>query len=200
MRHLSYSLQYYLALIDNEADQLKFEELYHKYKKRMYYTAKDYLKDEFLAEDVVHEALCKIARNMDKLYGKPENEIEGFVMLVAKRASIDAYRKRRLYFDKEIYDDRTDDEDDNTNSFLERHAPAVEMPDVPGFEGSDVGRAILSLGDEAKNVFLLKYSYGYDNRDISEITGFSVAKIEKLLSRSKKKLRESLANTKKDDA
>ncbi len=49
------------------------------------------------------------------------------------------------------------------------------------------------LSDDAHDVVLLKYALGYDNREISEITGFSVAKIEKLLSRSKKKLQEKLA-------
>ncbi len=198
MRHLSYSLQYYLALIDNEADQLKFEELYHKYKKRMYYTAKNYLHDEFLAEDAVHEAFCKIARNMDKLHGKTDTEVEGFVMLVTKHAATDAYRKRKLYFEREVYEDNCD-ADSDTNSFLERNAPAVEMPDVLEFDGSNMGRAILSLRDEAKYVFLLKYFCGYDNREISEITGFTVTKIEKLLSRSKKKLREALAHAGEDE-
>ncbi len=191
MKQLYYNLSYYLAMIDNTEDQKKFEKLYYAYKNRMFHKAKSILNDEFLAEDAVHEAFCKIARNMDKLYGKTENEIKGFVLLVTKQAVIDVYRKRKKYFEREVYADNEDEK--NTNSFMERCAPAVEMEDIPEFESSEVGKAIRVLSDDAHDVVLLKYALGYDNREISEITGFSVAKIEKLLSRSKKKLQEKLA-------
>ena len=198
MQRYRYPLMFYLAMIDSVEDQQKFEYLYHKYQKQMYYTAKQILNDEFLAEDAVHEAFCKIARNMDKVKDETSEETKSFVMVVTKRAAIDVYRKRKTYFDKEVYE--TTQEDGEPSNLIETCAPAVEIPELADFQGSALGKAIEGLSDDAKNVFLMRYGLDYSTREISEITGFTVSKIEKLLSRSKKKLAEQLSQAQRGDS
>lgn len=48
------------------------------------------------------------------------------------------------------------------------------------------------LPAQYKNVLLLKYADGYNNREISELLHYSVAKVEKLISRGKKQLHRLL--------
>ena len=48
MKWIRYTLAYYLAMIDSEEDQSKFEYLYHQYQKPMFYKAKEILRDVFL--------------------------------------------------------------------------------------------------------------------------------------------------------
>ena len=191
MQPIRYTLSYYLALIDNAEDQNKFEYLYNHYQKQMYYTAKRILNDAFIAEDAVHEAFVKIARNMNKIDDMESNETRSFVMIVTKRAAIDVYRKRNQYFDREVYETITDDGE--ISNIIEECAATVDIPEFSDFHGSEVGKALLTLSHDAHDVILLRYVLGYDNREISEITGFSVSKIEKLLSRGKKKLVEKLS-------
>lgn len=59
-----------LAMIDNEEDKSKFEQLYNQYKQLMFYIANGILHDENLAEDAVqHTKFCKEpARNWSKCY------------------------------------------------------------------------------------------------------------------------------------
>ncbi len=196
MKHLHYNLSYYLALIENAEDQHKFEALYHRYRKQMYYLAKRYLNDNFLAEDAVHEAFCHIARNMDKFHDKTVDGSERFIMKITRNATIDVYRKRKQYLDREVYDD---DDDENPNSFIERVAPTVEMDEESEFENEELLKAFEALSEDAKYVLKLKFDEGFDNREISEITGFSVAKIEKLICRSKKTLRCQMSNCSRGD-
>jgi RNA polymerase sigma-70 factor (ECF subfamily) len=46
----------YLAMIELEEDRHKFEQLYITYKQTMFYVANSILGDEYLSEDVVHQA------------------------------------------------------------------------------------------------------------------------------------------------
>jgi RNA polymerase sigma-70 factor (ECF subfamily) len=46
----------YLSIIDSEQDKNKFEILYTTYRKLMFYVANRILKDQYLAEDAVHQA------------------------------------------------------------------------------------------------------------------------------------------------
>ena len=57
----------YLMMIDAEEDKQKFAILYETYRHLMMKVALNVLKDTFLAEDAVHEAFIKIAKNMEKI-------------------------------------------------------------------------------------------------------------------------------------
>ena len=197
MKWIRYTLAYYLALIDSEEDQSKFEYLYHQYQKPMFYKAKEILRDDFLAEDAVHDAFCKIARNMDKVGDVKSGDTKSLVMIVTRRAAIDASRKRKPYFEKEVYEPES--EDDEHHNFLESCGAVEEMPEMTDFRGSEVGKALLKLPDDYHEVLRLRYVLGYDNREISEITGFTVSKIEKNLSRGNKKLADLLSAKERGD-
>ena len=57
----------YMSLIDNEDDKIKFEDIYNKYKKMMFWIANQILKDERDIEEVVQDSFIKIIRNLDKI-------------------------------------------------------------------------------------------------------------------------------------
>lgn len=48
---------YYMSMIDAEENKTKFELIYEKYHKLMFYIANQILKDNSLAEDAVHDSL-----------------------------------------------------------------------------------------------------------------------------------------------
>ena len=197
MQPIRYTLSYYLALIDNAEDQNKFEYLYNHYQKQMYYTAKKILNDAFIAEDAVHEAFVKIARNMNKIDDETSDRTKAFVMIVTENAAKDVYRKRKQYFEKEIYEKIN--EDGETTSIIDECIPALEIPDSD-FQGSDLGKAIGKLSDDARQVVLLYHGMGYEVSEIAEITDFTVAKVRKLLTRSKHTLKELLDAMKEEPA
>lgn len=69
----------YLSLIDSENDKIKFQEIYEKYKKQMWYVANDILNDNYLAEDAVHDAFIGIAKNFSKIRSFEPYSIKSYV-------------------------------------------------------------------------------------------------------------------------
>lgn len=175
----SRSLSVYLAMIDGQEDQNKFEQLYDKYRDLMFYQARQILHDDYAAEDAVSTAFLRIAQNMNKVEQAVSPRTKGLVMRVTKNISIDMYRKRQR--EQEYHTDFSE-----VDRLGISYLPEEALADTP------LVQAILKLPEANQQVISLKFVYGYDNRKISEITGFTVAKIEKLISRGRKQLKQLL--------
>lgn len=174
-------LIFYLALIEDQAGRKKFEQLYEKYHNLMYHRAYEILNDEQIAEDAVSEALIKLAINIDKVGEAESTSAKAFTMQIVEHTAIDLYRKRRK--EMERYRD------------LEEIKEILTVPEPESWSGSALAKAILELPFENRQVILLKYAQGYDNAEIAALLDFTVAKVEKLLSRGKRKLQQNLSKS-----
>lgn len=174
-------LIFYLALIEDQAGRKKFEQLYEKYHNLMYHRAYEILNDEQIAEDAVSEALIKLAINIDKVGEAESTSAKAFTMQILEHTAIDLYRKRRK--EMERYRD------------LEEIKEILTVPEPESWSGSALAKAILELPFENRQVILLKYAQGYDNAEIAALLDFTVAKVEKLLSRGKRKLQQNLSKS-----
>ena len=140
----------YLMMIDAEEDKQKFAILYETYRHLMMKVALNVLKDTFLAEDAVHEAFIKIAKNMEKIGEIDATVTKRYLLTITKNATIDIYRKRNHQFQREIYVDE------------------LEECNVPvTYAETDVDDGILDilrcLPVKYRDVFLLKYSGNMGN-------------------------------------
>ena len=171
-------LSFYLAMIEGEAEQHKFEQLYWKFKGLMYYRAYEILQEEQAAEDAVSMAFLRIAQNIHKVGELDDPRTKGLIVTIADHIAIDLYRKRRR--EREHYAPISELDETSAERTLESELENSLM------------EAILLLPAQYKNVLLLKYADGYNNREISELLHYSVAKVEKLISRGKKQLHRLL--------
>ena len=57
----------YLQSIADPQDRNKFEQLYIQYKQLMFCVANSILRNEYDAEDAVHQAFLAIVKNLDKI-------------------------------------------------------------------------------------------------------------------------------------
>ncbi len=57
----------YLQMIESDEDKSKFEQLYIMYKGLMFHVAMKILKNEFDAEDAVHQAFLSLIENLKKI-------------------------------------------------------------------------------------------------------------------------------------
>lgn len=92
----------YLALIEDDEEQRKFESIYHAYRYRMYYICCDILKDEHLAEDALQEAFITIIRRLKRIEHIESNQTACYVLLIAKCRAIDLYRKVKKDYQREF--------------------------------------------------------------------------------------------------
>lgn len=175
-------LYLYTAMIQDEGNKSKFEKLYKAYRKIMFFEAKKILKDDYLAEDAVHQAFIKIINNLDKIDEKNCHKTKGFVVIIINRTSIDIYRKLKG-IDTTSFDEMEFGIKDSGLSVEEIYEDKNE---------NMVLKAILSLPQNYSSVIMLKYSHGYSNDEIAEILGISEINVRQRLTRGKKRLEQIL--------
>lgn len=169
----------YLNIIDSEYEKNKFEQIYIKYQKLMFYVANQILKDEQLSEDAVHNAFLKIIDNLDRIDCVDSLKTKGFVVIIVKRISINIYNKRKKEFINNI--DDIDYKFNSLNSSIENMG-----------NSNNLEEALKKLSEIDLQIILLKYSHGFSIKEISKILGINEVNLYKKSKRALKKLEKIL--------
>lgn len=170
----------YLALIDCEEDRDKFELIYKKYNKIMFYIAKGVLQNDHNAEDAVSLSFIKIIKHLDKINEINCNKTKGLIVIIVKNTSIDLYRKIKK-------------ENENVHNIEEKY----ELCENIEIEvENSVQEAILKLPQKYRDVFFLKYCHQLEYDEIGRVLDIKESTIRSLISRGKKKLEYILKDMK----
>lgn len=175
----------YLMMIDSKEDRSKFEILYEKYRKLMFVEAKGILKDNYLAEDAVHNSFINIAKNMSKVGDVESTETKNFIMIITKNVFLDMYRKRARSLNQEISVDEDEEKDILISS------KEMDLCDILSEENS-LMNIIRNLPDKYRDVFLLKYVSEYDNKKIAKILNISEEAVRQRISRGRSIIEKKL--------
>lgn len=167
----------YLSMIELDEDKNKLEHLYTTYKQTMFYSANRILKDEYLAEDVVHQAFLRIIDNLSKIDKIDCHKTKGFIVIIVENIAIDFYRKRKR---------------ENNISFDKIEIYIEDIKAKDNFILSDIEEAILKLPINYSTVLRLRYSQGYSNKEVSQILNISEENVRQRISRARKRLAENL--------
>lgn len=159
----------YIQMIDAPEDKHKFEVIYLEYRRLMFYIANRILNNEQDAEDAVHTAFVAIAENIEKIIDPMCPKTKGYIVTVVESKAIDMYRRKQRH-PQGLFDEET-------------AGLGVE------YEGHHaIARCFSLLPAQAKHILLLKYRYGYDNREIAKMLNISEANAIKRIQRAKQKL------------
>ena len=161
----------YMTMIDSPKDQSKFEQIYSEYKGLMYYVAYKILNNTHDAEDAVHNAFIKIAENINRVDEAVCPRTQNYVVTIVENKAIDAYRFKKRKETVEYIDEITGIE--------------VENQTVQG-----LAYCMAKLSPRYRQIILLKYYHGYNNREISKLLDLTEANVMKLDQRAKKKLHQ----------
>ena len=142
----------------------------------MFVEAKGILKDNYLAEDAVHNAFVKIISNLEKFNKIDCQETRNLIVIIIRSVSIDMYRKRNREFE-------------NTD-ILDKEI-SIET-DFSIIEVDNILKEIDVLPDIYKDILLLKVEYGYKDREIAKLLGIKVDTVSKRLERARKQLKKQL--------
>lgn len=162
-----------LAMINDEAGQSKFEELYYRYKGLMLHCANNLLQDMHLAEDAVNIAFFQIAQNIHRIGEVDSASTRRLAVTITERRAIELYRARQREYNRTTVMEAAmhmEKEYDNEQELL-------------------LTEAILKLSPTYQQVIILKYSQGYSNREIAALLDYTVSKVDQLLSRGRRQLR-----------
>jgi len=149
-----------------EKDKNIISELYELYEQKMYYAAFSILKDEYLAEDAVHESFIRLIRNREKLGKADSQTVRGYVKKTVKSAALDIYRKRQKY--------------------SERCSEFSEADSIGYFELFEDPRFSLDeLPPKYSSVIRCLYLHGLNTKETSAVLKISEALVRKRAERAK---------------
>ena len=156
----------YMQMIEDPAEQGKFENIYRTYRNDMYKATMRILNNVQDAEDAVHNAFVKIAENIGKIDKAVCTKTRNYVITIAENKAIDLYRKKQIHPKLEYTD--------------EIIGIQVEYEDA-----GDLTACILKLPARQRSAIILRYGYGYSLKEIASILGVTYANAMKIEQRAK---------------
>ncbi len=165
-------LVFALSLIETEADQSRFTNIYNTYCKQMLFTAQRVLHDPYLAEDAVQEALIGIAKRIRSIPEEPRVE-RAYVLTAAKNAALSLLPEVKKW-DVTLDIDETDVSDD---MLFEQ---VVLLQDY-----ALLRRAMAQLPQRYREVLMLVYVQGQSVRDAARLLCRPQGTIRQQLRRGK---------------
>lgn len=169
----------YLALIESEENQSKFEIIYREYRNLMFHVANKILQNEHDSEDVVHQAFLKLIEIIDTIDEAKCPKTRNLVVTIVERKAIDLYRTRKR---------RTILSLDEENINVPVNSDIENIPD-----NSLIAVAIATLPTKYRELLLLKYDSGYSEKEIARLLSMTEATVKKTIQRAKAKLGSILA-------
>jgi len=170
---------YHLQLVERcrENDQRAQMELYDAYCQSMFTTAFNFVKDDALAQDLMHEAFLKAFKKIDSFTG--EATFGAWLKRIVINQCLDWMKRKKI----------------ETVEYKEEfHEPVVE--ESWDFEQEISLKAIVQcieeLPQKCKNVVKLYLLEGYDHQEVAQILEISEVASRSQLSRGKSKLKELL--------
>jgi RNA polymerase sigma-70 factor (ECF subfamily) len=154
-------------------DRLAQKNLYEKYKKAMYSLSYRITGDFEAANDVLQDAFVKVFRGLPSFRG--ESTLGAWIKTIVVRTAYSYLRKEKMFFE---------DIDDLSQS------PKIDWGHYLDTEYLE--KAILSLPEGYRMVFVLVEIEGYTHKEVAGLLGISEGTSKSQLFYSKKKLREIL--------
>lgn len=167
----------YLSVLETEDEKSKFEELYIKYKDKMYSIAYKILNNREDAEDSVHQTFLTIANNFKKVNFLPIDEVEAYIIVILRNNSIDIFKGNKKSAEKLTGLDEN------------------QSVDIDFFENIDYNRLvekISNLPQKYKDIMFMRYLENFSTKEIAKMLDISVNNVCKRLERAKKLLKEEL--------
>ena len=167
----------FLAIIEDEEDRTKIEQIYELYSESMKIIASAILHNEKDAEDAVQTAMLNTCKHVKKLQDPMDNNTKWYVMQITKNAAREIYRKKKKRWKQET----------SLEEELVGEAPLEQ------YDGeSDLAKQIGGLAPRDRDVLMLKYLYGYDYAEVGQIIGISKEAAKKAGQRAKNRLEKAM--------
>ena len=170
----------YLSLLDSREDHSKFTVLYNTYRYPMMHTAYTILQDHGLAEDAVHDAFVRVAKNFSKVGDVNSSRTKAFMIVIVRNVALTMAKQRgkAVVFEEE-----------NTVNTI---ADSTSDKDFENFDFDRIVGIIRNLPPIYRDAIYLNIVEGYSVKEISDILEIGNEAVKKRLQRGRKKLIDRL--------
>ncbi len=171
----------YLNIIDNEQDKDKFEQLYLTYKQDMYAVAYHILHNQFDAEDAVHDAFIRIAKNIEKILKIKCPETHAFTVIIVRNTAINIYNKNKK-------------SSENTCNLDDCHGLSIQDEVIKEMDYENLIDSIKFLPDSLRDALYIRCVIGYSTKNTADLLGITIDATHKRIQRAKKILAKNINN------
>lgn len=166
-----------------------FESIVYKYEKMIYSLAYRMFNNKEDAADITQEVFIKLYKSLDRVSDRPN--LKAWLYRVAYNTSIDEIRRRKgaeiLSSDEELTD-----RGESYISTIKSDAPTPEENTVSKEKSEILINALNSLGENHRQLLILRDISCLSYNEIAEITDKSLGTVKSGISRARKSLRDIL--------
>lgn len=167
----------YAAMIDDEPDKLRFEDIYNTYCKQMHLVAMQVLHDHGEAEDAVQNALMGIAKQIKSVPSGNSKVVRAYVLTAARNAALNLLPKRKVWSEViDIEEVKVADKGD-----LFQQIAISQDYDL-------LLRAVRQIPEPYQDVLLLYFVQELSEKEVAVILGRKQTTVHQQITRGKKLL------------
>ena len=164
------------------------EDLFNKYLPMMENLARSIIRDNYLSEDAVQEALFRLSQNADKIDNINSNRSKNYVYTVTKNEAIKILEKEIIKNNNEI----------DIHLYIEKGLDIIEgqldidaFCDKYGF-GLNIVEALKKLSETDRDIIIYKYGAGHSLKEIADIMDMGREAVYKRHQRTLNQLKKEL--------
>ena len=174
-------LAIYLAMLDNEEEQVKLSDIYVTHRPSMLRKALTLVKNKEEAEDAVHDAMLALIMHKEKYLSLDSKDLRIQLIIITKNKCIDLLRRSNSFVDGQIYD-------------MGDVLIAVDIPvedQIILNDDFEVLKKYLALLDEtSRGILEMKYVMGMTYKEIGKEHGITAKHVDTKIMRAKEKIRK----------
>ncbi len=179
-----------ILAIEDDSDRELMIDIYTDLRPLMKATAFQIVKDNGIAEDMVHDTIVKLIDRLDSIRDYERQRLVAYITKAVKNNSLE-YCRRKMAEQKH-------------SSFEDAAATAIpEDSPVEAFELSEeyesLGRALKLLPERERMLLHLKYDLGYDDEVSGQIMGINKDSVRQYLTRARRLAKENYLRGDKDE-
>lgn len=175
----------------HDKDAVFIAALYQKYKALLFQKAAAYTSDPYAQEDIVQEAILRLARNTAKLHTLAPAALVSYMALTVRSAALNYLKADRR--------DRLDalplpDDDSEQECFPLSGAVQITLEEqmLIGHRDEELRAVIERLSERDQIVLTGKYFLELDNRELADLLGTTEGALRVALSRARNRVLKEL--------
>lgn len=170
---------------------LTVEDVFRDYAPRIYFLARRLLGNDADAEDITQEVLMQVLRKLDTFRG--ESTFPTWLHRITVNAALSHRRKRKVRDDRAVTQEVDTIDNGQLSGPVRRWGVSPEQAILDQETNEVLERAIASLPETYRDVYVLADVEGLPNQDVAEMLELSLPAVKSRLHRARLMLRDTLA-------